>query len=192
MNAIPIIDQRDIQKRGGVCSRYPVACLIADILHSVDGTRVLDVTYGEGRFYRVYRPEWLVAADPYIWNWVVKPDIFIPLPVWKLLNFRFLEIFRTRVLVCDPPWGVRHRKRPQYRVEDILIGSSETIITYAFKVAEKFNIPYLLLHYNRLWNQEGWTRVQTLLFRYVSRYLNNPDLKKTTYFMLYERGIKQG
>ena len=183
-----LVDQRDIQKRGGVHSRYPASSVVADLLRSVDGSRVLDVTYGEGRFYRVYRPELLIGADPQIWKWVVKPDVFIPQPVWKLLALDWLKHFKPRVLVCDPPWGIRHRKRPLWFGDRILIGSSEVIISYAFMLARQLNIPYLLLHYNRLWKEKDWTRVQTISFRYVTRYLNNPSLQKTTYFILYKRG----
>jgi len=183
---IIFIDQRDIQRRGGVYAKYPVAAIVADFLKSIRAKRVLDVTYGEGRFYKVYRPELLVGADPNVWEWVVRPDIFIPYPVWSVS--KVLERIGLRefdVIVCDPPWGERHRRRPQYN-NLIAFATAETIIKYAFELAKYLKTPYLLLHYDKLYKCEGWTRVRTVEFRYVARYLNNPGLSRTTYFIMFK------
>jgi len=190
-NDSEFIDQREIQKLGGACSRYPVAYIIAKLLRTLKAERILDVTYGEGRFYKIYRPKLLLAADPNIWDWIVKPDAFIPCPVWnvgKILKKLGLESFDC--IVVDPPWGERHHKRPLYNNLTSFV-FPETIINHAFMIAEDLHIPYLLLHYDKIVERKGWTRVRTIEFRYVSRYLNNPGLTKTTYFILYSNEAQQ-
>ena len=40
------------------------AKIVAELLNLINARRVLDCTYGVGRFYKFYRPEFLVAVEP--------------------------------------------------------------------------------------------------------------------------------
>ena len=177
-----VIDQRDIQRKGGRAAKYPSSYIIYSILTKYNLHNVLDVTYGRGRFYYYRKPRLLVAADPKVWDWVVEPDIFIPKPVWalepvlKMLNTRF------DVIVCDPPaWekGVHYNRRDEY---SFVLGSAELIIEETIKLARRLEIRYMLLHYNKTIDLPI---IENVEFRYIARYLNNQSMK-TTYFTLYE------
>ncbi|RLI85089.1 MAG: hypothetical protein DRP01_06965 [Archaeoglobales archaeon] len=181
-----VIDQREIQKIGGKASRYPTSYIVVSLLekHGLFNS-VLDVTYGQGRFYYYRRPRFLVGVDPRVWDWVVKPDIFIPKPVWavkeviKKLNIVF------DVIVCDPPaWnpGTHYNKRDLY---SFVVGSSKIIIQKTIELAKELDINYMLLHYKDVIN--GPKVVEDIEFIYVSRYLNNPDMRRT-HFTLYSLG----
>jgi hypothetical protein len=173
------LDQREIQKKGGKAAKFPSAYIIADILKSINAQSVLDVTYGKGRFYAIYRPNRLIGADPKKWDWIVEPDEFYQVPVWKLV-----EIFdgSADVVVCDPPrWNmdVQYNKRGEY---NYIIGTPELIIKYATKIAKKIDA-YLLLHYNKLLNLPVERDVQ---MRWIARYLNSerPSLSHYTLYFV--------
>ena len=57
-----VVDQREVQRLGGVCSRRPYSCFICTVAglfleRGLDGARVLDLTFGEGEVLRrVPRP----------------------------------------------------------------------------------------------------------------------------------------
>jgi len=183
MESVKHMDQREIQKLGGKASRYPASYVVCHFLERYSLRRVLDVTYGEGRFYAYKRPEFLVGADPRVWNWVVKPDIFINRPVWSLR--RILERINVEfdVVVCDPPrWerGTRYRKRDLF---SYVVGGAAAIIDHSFKLASELGVGKLLLHYKDV--LRGRKVVEDVEFLYVARYLNNPELR-TTHFTLYE------
>jgi len=183
-----VIDQREIQKLGGVYAKYPSAYIIKKLLSHIKAEKVLDVTYGVGRFYKLYRPYLLIAADVRAWNWIVTPDIFILKPVWGvkevLDKLRLLGFNITfDCLVVDPPYGKEYHSRDWY---SYLVGSPELIINSAFKLAEELDIPYVLLHYNKPPEPKGWKPIYTIKLIYVARYLNNPDLRPSPY-ILYRR-----
>jgi len=168
---------------GGRAAEYPASYVVFKILekHGLLGT-VLDVTYGKGRFYHCRKPDFLIGADPKVWEWVVVPDVFIPRPVWQLK--RVLERINVKpdVIVCDPPqWNrdVHYHSRNEY---SYLLGSPEQIIEEAVKLAKELGTQYFLLHYNRRIRMDPVDEVE---FRYVARFLNNPDLR-TTFFSLYQ------
>jgi len=175
-----IIDQRDIQKLGGKAAKYPTAYVISTLLKKINAKRVLDVTYGRGRFYYIYRPEFLAAADPVKRQWVVTPDIFYQTHVWGLFNL--LERHDFDVVVCDPPkWhkGVRYNKREEYNQ---VIGDAYSIIMGALRLAhEKVAAKYFLLHYDRVLPLEV---VEDVEFVWWARYLYT-EKKKASHFTLY-------
>jgi len=178
-----IIDQRDIQKLGGKASKYPSSYIVYSILNKHGlYDNVLDVTYGRGRFYYYKKPKFLVAADPKVWEWIVKPDIFIPRPVWALKPILQNIKLTFDVIVCDPPqWkkNTSYSRRDEY---SYAIGSATLIINETIKLANQLGIEHMLLHYDKL--LDNAIVVEDILFRYVARYLNNPELR-ATHFTLY-------
>jgi hypothetical protein len=178
-----VIDQREVQKRGGQAARCPVSYVVYSLLsrHGLYDS-VLDVTYGRGRFYCYKRPRLLVGADPKAWDWIVEPDIFIPKPVWALRRVLGALGLSFDVMVVDPPaWGdKRYNRRGEY---SYAVGSAKTILAEAVKLAAGQGVPYILVHYQE--TLEGLEVVEDVEFRYVARYLNNPNLR-TTHFTLYK------
>ena len=147
-----IVDQREVQRRSGICSKYPISCVVADILRSVRHDVVVDVTYGQGRFYVKLRPRILIGCDPFIYEWVVTPDIFIKKPVWSLEPILRRLGLEYDVLVVDPPWGDNsYNRRPQFKR---VLGSHRIIVEKAFELAEKLEIPFILLHYPFVYERE--------------------------------------
>lgn len=178
-----VLDQRDVQKLGGRARLYPSSYVVVTMLerHGLFGN-VLDVTYGRGRFYYYRRPKLLVGADPRVWDWVVRPDIFIPRPVWALKPVLSMMNIGFDVLVCDPPWRAssKYNKREEY---SFILGTPKLIIEKSFELARELGIRYVLLHLDRLLDKPV---VEDVEFRYVARYLNNPGMRRTTHFTLYE------
>ena len=173
-----IMDQRRIQKKGGLASRYPTSWIIAQFLQKYNFQNVLDVTYGVGRFYKIRRPSFLVGADPVKRDWVIKPDIFFQKPVWSLRFEKALENYSFDVLVVDPPWGLPQRRK-EY---SDLLGTPQIIIDYALKLARERCIKYVLVHYNKILS--GIEIVENIGFKPWTRYLNIRD-HLVTYFTLY-------
>lgn len=179
------VDQREIEKLGGVAVKYPVSFLLSKIFRELQAKRILDVTYGRGRFYKVYRPKLLVGCDPVIWEWVVNPDIFIRRPVWGVYDvLKKINYFNFDIIVVDPPFGQRGSKRPEYFTEHAL-GGPDFIISCAFELATRIKTPYVLLHYKKRTRVPNWDIVKTIKFQYFARYLKNPETNNT-YFILYE------
>ena len=128
-----LLDQREVQRKGGLAAKYPVAYIVAQFLKKYRFQKVLDVTYGKGRFYRIYRPRVLVGADIVRREWEIVPDLFIQKPVWGLRYERELQNYAFDLLVVDPPWG-----KPQRREEySELWGTPQLIIDYAIKLARE-------------------------------------------------------
>jgi hypothetical protein len=173
-----MIDQREIQKLGGKAAKFPSAYVISLILSTINAQEVVDVTYGKGRFYAIYRPRYLVGADPKKWGWIVEPDEFYQVPVWKLLG---ILNCCADVVVCDPPnWNtdVKYNRRDEY---SYIIGTPSLIINYAIKLARKIDAPYLLLHFKKLIDLPIERDME---LRWVSRYLHNEKLR-TSHYTLY-------
>lgn len=177
-----IVDQREIQKKGGKATRAPSSYIVVSILrrHNLF-VNVLDVTYGRGRFYSYMRPRILVGADPKVWPWIVKPDIFMPKPVWKLSPILKQIGINFSVIVCDPPFGdtKRYNKRDEY---SFVVGSPRLIIKKTIELAKELGIEYMLLHYDKTID---WPIVEDVKFRCITRYLNNPN-PRFTHFTLYK------
>ena len=173
-----VLDQREIQRKGGLASRYPTAYIIAQFLKRYNFGRVLDVTFGVGRFYKIQRPKLLVGADIKKREWIVVPDIFIQKPVWGLRYEKQLEQLQFDLLVVDPPWGQAQRRTEYSEV----VGTPEIIIEYAMKLAKELSIRYVLVHYNKL--LKNLDVVENVAFKPWTRYLNSQNT--ITYFTLYK------
>ncbi len=146
-----LVDQREIQARGGKCARYPVSCLIGELLaragviKPLRRFKVLDLTFGEGRF-------WAALPNAEVWGfdirrlrWVVKPSRFYneSCEGWRKHEEILSQSFD--VVVADPPFSPYQRgweKRGHYRDN----GSIPIILYEARKAAIHFRAP-LLIHF---------------------------------------------
>ncbi|MHC1627726.1 MAG: hypothetical protein ACXQTI_02705 [Candidatus Nezhaarchaeales archaeon] len=188
--SVVAVDQREVQRRGGLYSKYPASAVVAELLKLCGGTRVLDVTYGEGRFYKLFKPRLLVGCDVAVYDWLVAPDLFILKPVWAVYEvLRKSNLTEFDVLVVDPPWGANHHKRPQFNLANAW-GTPRIIVDEAFKLAEKLGTSHLLLHFSEVVEKQGWTRVRAIEFTFASRCLSNPGFSRSTYFMLFRRKVE--
>jgi hypothetical protein len=185
---VEVVDQRDIQRMGGLYARFPQSHVVCKLLRSINARRVLDVTYGVGRFYRLCRSwiELLVASDPVRWEWVVAPDTFYQLTVWQLydrVKHGDIVVPRVDVVVCDPPrWNtsVSYNRRGPY---NYIVGTPSLIIDYSVKLARTLNVKHFLLHYNRVLNIGKPLHV--IEFHWFARYLNTEG-KNKSYYILYD------
>jgi len=180
------IDQRDIQRRGYLYVYYPSSAVVADILRKYGVRDVLDVTYGRGRFYVMYRPRTLVGVDPMKWDWIVKPDTFHQTTVYHF--YRLLkgnEVIIDKPIDCvviDPPhWSknATYRKRDEY---NYIIGTPKDIIEHGRKVAELVKAPYILLHFNQ--QLPIGEPIHIVKFRWFARYAHTEN-KNLSYYILY-------
>ncbi len=177
-----VVDQRDVQRRGGICATYPTACIVYDTLTKHDLYRnVLDVTYGRGRFYAVKKPQILVGCDPKAWEWIVAPDIFIPGPVWSVKKALKHINIEFDVIVVDPPkWtDTNYNRRDEY---NYIVGTPKMIIDHSIELAREIGIKHMLLHYKEV--PSIGNIVEQIGFIYIARYLNNKENK--SYFVLYK------
>lgn len=188
-----VIDQREIQRRGGKCVKFPVSCLVHDMIVDVFGDVnivVLDTTYGEGRFYGAFRPLLLLGTDIKIHNWVVKPDWFSLVPSWSAWRMVDKLMVSPDLIVVDPPWtSYTHRGRKHY-YEYRGLGDAKMVLEGAFITARKLGVRYILIHYkDRVVPRDGRILYEKY-FIYVSRYLKNNDIKNNpnkTWFGIIER-----
>jgi len=192
MSELETIHQHELQRRGGKCVRFPVSCLIKDMLQQVFGSlqlRILDVTYGQGRFWVAFRKhiKLLVGADPYMWEWKTVPDLFINTTVWRLWEL-LDELIRYSfdIVVVDPPFSTHHynqRTRPMFNK---IIGTPFIIIREAIRLAEQLFCKHVLIHWDRIWIPKGWKLELAYGFIYYCRYLKQRVFPKprTTYFYI--------
>jgi hypothetical protein len=181
------VDQRSVQERGGDFARYPSSYVVCNILRKYGLNKVLDVTYGEGRFYYLCKSELeIVGADPMKWSWVVKPKQFYQMNVFQLylmLRDGKIQLPSVDSVVVDPPrWntGVVYRRRDMY---NFLIGTPKLIIEYAAKVAQLLKTRHLLVHYRELLKIEGFEPVHVVEFTWVARYLNTENRNRSMYIL---------
>ena len=184
------VDQREIQKRGGYYATYPSSYVVCSLLKRYNMTRVLDVTFGEGRFYKLcYYGIRIIGVDPVKRDWKVSPSSFIQMNVFQLYNAvstKQLILDGFDVVVVDPPkWtrGVKYKKRDMF---NYIIGTPELIIEYASKTAELLAIPYILVHYKRTINLQGYKPIHIIEYRWIHRYLRADD-KNYSLFIVYSK-----
>ena len=186
------VDQRDIQKLGGRRAKYPTAAVVDALLRPLRPRCVLETTYGEGRFYAVFRPPYLIGVDVERREWLVRPDEFYEMPVWAFfhaLREGRLALGRgPEVVVCDPPWGFWQRRRLHYWRASAY-GSPRLILEYSLRVAELAGARFFLLHWGEegAWKKPpapaGWRLERVVEFRPFTRYLNAGETR--TFFALY-------
>ena len=187
VSKVHVVDQRNIQSRGGKCAKYPISCLLHDMLektmHSLEHMAVLDVTYGQGRFYGAWRPRLLLGCDVRIHSWVVKPDWFSIVPSWSAWRMVRKLGVTIDVVVVDPPWSrYIYYRRPQFNTA---YGSIKDILYGGIRTAKEIRARYLLVHYREPVELDDWIPLETIEFHPVSRYINNIDGTRS-YFMLFE------
>jgi hypothetical protein len=176
------IEQRDIQALGGRKAKYPTAYIVARALRPLNVKSVLETTYGEGRFYVLFRPPYLVGVDIVKHRWLTYPDEFYLMSVWEFYNMvrkgGFAPRMRIDAVVCDPPWGKAQRRSHYTR------NAPGAIIHYSVKAAELLSARYFLLHYHRVLNLDNLEIAKVIEFVPFTRYLNTKYTR--TYFVLYE------
>ena len=191
------VDQREIQKRGGIYVKFPNSYVICSLLQRYNCNSVFDVTFGEGRFYKTCRDniDILIGSDPKRWDWVVKPDFFYPFNVFYLYMLltkkKFnLPLRKLDVVVVDPPkWIINatYNKREMY---NYLIGTPELIIETSEKIANLLNTRYVLVHYRNVVKlaraREQYIPIHLVEFKWFARYLYTEN-KNTSLYILYER-----
>ena len=183
-----IVDQRDMQRRGGICAKVPVACMVADLLRSAGleakSLTVFDITYGEGRFWAASRPRVLIGADINMLDWVVKPDVFIPAPAWQ--SWRIVKKLGIQVdlIVADPPWSDRGSSKRRHFGLDRALGSPRLILEAATRAARELGAKYLLVHFKNRWVPQGFSVVSERTWSPVTRYVQ----AGTTWWGLLRRG----
>jgi len=175
VDRVLVVHQKDIQRKGGVCAEYPVSCLIRDILRRAGllkpfkQLKVLDLTYGEGRFWVALPQAVVIGFDIRRLEWRRKPARFF---------LESCENWRTRVpneefdlIVADPPFSPYKRgweKRGHYTDN----GNIALILNEARKASEHFCAP-MLIHFmwkvvppefeivDEAWFQ-GWSRLSKM------------------------------
>jgi len=183
------IDQREIQRMGGLYTKFPSSFVVCNLLNHA--YKVLDVTYGEGRFYKLCRDalDVLVASDPKRWDWIVKPDLFYQFNVFYLYNLLCRERIKFPVrkidaVVVDPPkWNKNNYNRR--KMYNYIIGTPEKIIEYAGKIAKLLSSPYLIVHYDKVLDVENFRPIHVIEFKWYARYLNTKN-NNTSFYILYE------
>jgi hypothetical protein len=190
MSALPVlevIDQRTIQKRGGGFAKYPSSFVVCSLLRKYGFRRVLDATYGEGRFYRLCFPDLeVIGADPVKRGWVVKPKQFHQMNVFQLhimVRDGKICLGPVDVVVVDPPrWNTEavYRKRDMF---NFIIGTPKLIIEYAAKVAQLLKTRHLLVHYREPLKLEGFEPIHMVEFIWIARYVNIKGKNKSMYIL---------
>jgi hypothetical protein len=177
--------QHRIQSHSGPYNRYPTAVIIARILNTFNINSVLDITYGKGRFYKIFRPSKLIAADPVKREWLVKPDLFYHVNCFKLYEILKDQKIQVDCVVVDPPkWGnYNYNKfsRPEF---NYIEGTPEQIIWYGYKIAKLINAAYILVHYNKQVKLPDYGPVYLAKFYWRTRYANAGN--KYSLFILYK------
>jgi len=190
MHQARIVDQREIQRRGGVCAKIPTACIVASLIDSAGIGRdivVLDLTYGEGRFWAATKPRLLIGADIRVYNWVVDPDIFIKKPAWAAWRIVANLGVRVDIVAVDPPW-VHHGSDIRRQFGTVLaLGTPEIILESALRAANGLGARYMLVHYKKQWAPKGWEIIDHVRFMPVTRYNNYSKSENTTWFGIMRR-----
>ena len=183
-----IIEQVEVQKKGGPCARYPVSCIVRDLIGAANlfkpltPINILDLTYGQGVFYYAIRSRVRVAGvDPRRLEWVVRPTCFIKsyAQKWKEWLDRVLECLGDiDLVVVDPPWAQwKHkgsRKARQYYIAPVSLAID--IIEKALEVKEYLGVPVLIHYKERI---DRGDIVVEVYFRGRSRYIREP---RTSWF----------
>jgi hypothetical protein len=182
------VNQRDVQRRGGCFSKYPTSFVVCYLLRRYGIRKVLDVTYGEGRFYYLCKDEVIVVgSDPVRREWVTMPKEFHQLNVFQLYGMvrdGALRLPKVDAVVADPPKWTRNAtyRRSAF---NYIIGTPELIIEYASRIARLTKTTYLLTHYKDLVKLDDFKLAHVIEFTIMTRYLNLRNRNKSL-FTLYK------
>ena len=177
-NSIRIIEQWEIQRRGGKCARYPSSCIVvqlldeAGLLRPLQPLSILDLTYGEGRFWAALSQAVVAGFDVRRLGWVRRPRCFWRAPAqhWQRYTSEIEECLagRPQLIAVDPPWQRWQRGREvggryYYRAANAW-GAPEEILRAAAEAAQHWQAP-LLVHYATRWLPPGFTPVVEMWWR---------------------------
>ncbi len=175
---VTVVDQREVQRRGGPCAKAPSSCVILDMLREAwiepSSMIVFDATYGEGRFYAAWprRPRLLIGADVRVLRWLVAPDIFISKPVWASWKVLAELNVKPDIYVLDPPFTSHersHRLRPrEHYLPRYALGTPEMILRHSLEAAGRLGAEWLLIKYAEPVSPEGWELVTERYFRMIA------------------------
>jgi hypothetical protein len=184
------VDQREIQKRGGYYAVYPSSYIVCSLLKKYNMARILDVTFGEGRFYKLcYYGIRITGVDPVKRDWKVSPNSFIQMNVFQLYNAistKQLTLNGFDVVVVDPPKWTKSTKYKKREMFNYIIGTPELIIEYASKIAGLLMVPYILVHHKRIINLQGYKPIHIIEYRWIHRYLR-VDSENCSLFIVYSK-----
>jgi len=156
------------------------AKIVEKLLKTVAAKHVIDTTFGVGRFYKYYKPKLLVGIDPNIYEeYVVKPDIFIPKPVWAAIYILEKINIDFDTLVTDPPfYKTRPRGKDKRTYFYNIIGTPDLILRKSIELAIKLDIEYILIHYGSEIEDildkllDSYEIIDKILYEYKAGFLN--------------------
>ncbi|GEM_PF-3274859 len=108
--------------------------------------KILDLTYGVGRFYRIVRKKYnlfIIGVDIEKHEWETDPDIFINDTMFVVE--KYIDINSIDLIIVDPPWDnirrgygklVEIRKLQRYRTAYV---DPRIMIYRALVLAKKYN-----------------------------------------------------
>jgi len=182
-----VINQLDVQRRGGACAKYPVSCVVRDLLSDAgllkpfERFKVLDLTYGQGIFWYALPQAVVVGFDVKELKHVREPYLFYHDDCGKWWMYLTPLIWSFDLVVADPPWAkYAFRTRKHFKGD----GEEERILNIGKWVSEVFHAP-LLVHYKERWVPEGFEVVKEVWFQGRHRYSKKP---KPTWFGVLRRG----
>ena len=149
-----IVDQREIQRLGKGCGKYPVSCVIrnmlveTNVIKPLSSIHVIDLTYGEGRFWALIPNAKVWAFDIRKLRWVRKPFVFINDTAEKWYHYVNRLPKHVDLVVADPPFMPYRRGRERRRHYEDGSGNIAPILRAAEKAARYYKAK-LLVHF--LW-----------------------------------------
>ena len=176
-----VVSQVEVQRRGGVCARYPSACIVrelllrAGLLEPFRPVRVLDLTYGRGIFWAALPQALIYGIDIRRLDWVRRPRCFRETTAWAWRRYAS-EVESCLggspgLVAVDPPWSERGSSTRRYYGLDRAVGSVDAILGAALHAATHYG-SILLVHLKDRWVPEGFETVEEILWEPVTRYLN--------------------
>lgn len=119
--------------------------------------RVLDLTYGKGRWWRKARRmlQLLIGIDMHDWEKEVEPDVFLVQDARKLNAVReIVEVYEPNLIAVDPPWS--YENRGVFTVPEGMEAlyhqpvRSRELILAAKELAAEFELPLLYRYKTRV------------------------------------------
>ncbi len=175
-----VMEQVEVQRRGGLCARYPSSCIVvgllgdAGLLRPLQPLRVLDLTYGRGMFWAAANTV-VVGFDIRILDWVVEPRCFWGKPAWawKYYADDIEECLGgpPDLVAVDPPWSARGSSTRRYYGLDRAVGDVASILEAAREASMHYNAA-LLVHLKDRWVPESHVILAELYWEPLTRYMN--------------------